>query len=186
MWWSRTHWPKFLLLAALVALGPAGCGFHPMYARAGSNAPTSELRDKLSSVRIDAIADREGQMLRNSLLTRLTPNGEPGAPRYELKVSLLSSEAGLGYRKDALATLGHLQVQATYTLIETTENGRSFVGQQMATAYFDYVGPRYASVAMERDAWQRAIEDLADHIATNVSMVLAGEAPWETRREKFR
>ncbi|MGE5503326.1 MAG: LPS assembly lipoprotein LptE [Actinomycetota bacterium] len=172
------------MLAAVLALGPAGCGFRPLYGQAGTNAQSSGLRADLSAVRIKPIADREGQMLRNGLLTRLTPQGEPADARYELAVVLMSSESGQGYRKDALATLGQLRVDAIYTLTElNSENPRSFGSRQSTTAYFDYIGPRYATVAMERDAWQRAIDDLADHIANNVSMVLSGKQAWSLKEK---
>jgi LPS-assembly lipoprotein len=163
MWWCRA-----LLLLALVALGPVGCGFSPLYARGGSGP--DYITEDLSRIRISAIKNRNGQQLRNALVQRLTPKGEPGDYLYTLSVELAESASDLGYRRDNNATLGNLTMTATITLHGEGFNVHS--GTATTVASFDYIGPRYASVAMERDAQERAIIQLADDIRGQVAVAI--------------
>lgn len=170
MWWSRAA-----LFLAVLALGPVGCGFQPLYARSQAGVP-AEVSDALSSIRVRAIEDRRGQMLRNALVRRLTPSGEPGRASYDLTVTLTTTIEGLGQQKDDRATLGRMTVTATYVLVTagdgddaralTTGNARSVVS-------FNYLGPRYGSVAVERDAEDRALDDVADGIRRQLGVYFA-------------
>jgi LPS-assembly lipoprotein len=166
MWWCRT-----LLLFCLVALGPMGCGFSPLYARGGESSGAGSVNEDLSRVRIAPIKDRLGQQLRNALVQRITPKGEPSDYRYVLTITVTETASDLGYRRDNFATLGNLTVTASIAL---TGDGFTIMGGNSSTvASFDYIGPRYASVANERDAQERAIIQLADDIRSQVAVALA-------------
>ncbi len=163
MWWSRA-----LLLVGLVVLGPAGCGFAPMYAKSGGDK--AGINTDLAAVRVMPIKDRLGQQLRNALVQRITPQGEPGDYRYTLLITLMETTADLGYRRDSFATLGNLTMTATITL---QGNGVGILANSANTVVsFDYLGPRYASVATERDAEDRAISQLADDIRSQVAAAI--------------
>ncbi|OAN49265.1 hypothetical protein A6A04_03885 [Paramagnetospirillum marisnigri] len=164
MWWSRVAF-----VIALLALGPVGCGFSPIYGKRGdADSPVSA---DLAQIRIQPIKDRLGQQLRNALVQRLTPQGEPGAPRFNLAVDVTSSASDMGYRRDSFATLGSLTMNASISL---SGDGVSLASGQVKTVvYFDYLGPRYASVAMERDAEERAVAQLADDIRSQVAVAIA-------------
>lgn len=161
MWWSRA-----LVLVVVLALGPAGCGFRPLYGKRGDG---SSAASDMARVRIGNIPDRSGQELRNALLDRVTPLGEPAAPAYLLNVALVESVAGSGYRKDSTASLGRMVVRANFTLTDLA--GRSlWSGTADSTTSFNFLGPRYGSVAMERDAEERALQDLADDIRNQLGI----------------
>lgn len=163
MWWSRA-----LLLVGLLVLGPIGCGFRPMYAKGDANSPG--INADLAGVRILPIKDRIGQKLRNSLVQRLTPRGEPGDYRYSLIIALTESASDMGYRRDTFATMGKLTMTASISLIG---NGVAVLsGSANTEVSFDYLGPRYASVAMERDAEDRAITQLAEDIRSQVAAAI--------------
>jgi LPS-assembly lipoprotein len=168
MSWSKALRRSVLTLAAVLALGPAGCGFHPLYSKGGGGGGVSA---ETAQIRINLIADRQGQMLRNALLQRLTPAGEPASPTYTLSVTLTASEGALGYRKDTFATLGNLSMAAQVAL--ASERGSLMSSGISTTVSFDYLGPRYASIAMERDAEDRAVTQLADLISNRVAATLA-------------
>lgn len=160
MWWSRT-----LLVVAVLALGPAGCGFRPMYGSLGAEESFADA--ELARIRIEPIKDRIGQQLRNSLLARLTPRGEAADYKYGLKVILSESVNNLGYRKDNNATLANLTMNAQISL---SGDKVSLLAESVTTiVYFDHLGPRYASLATERDAEERALSQLADDIRNRVA-----------------
>ena len=165
MWWSRP-----LLLVALLGLGPAGCGFRPLYAVPGAPGAAGDGVSS-ESIAIGPIKDRLGQMLRNALLERLTPHGEPADPQCRMSVELTSQSNDLGYSKDSYATLGSLTLSGTTML---SCGGVLVLGETVTTLVsFDYLGPRYASIAMERDAESRAVTQLADEIRVRTAVALA-------------
>lgn len=176
MWWSNSS--KMLTVVAVVAAtGLSGCGFRPLYARGGAQDGRSTVAAEMGGVRIAGIDNRLGQDLRNALLTRITPTGEPANPRYTLSVLLTQSEGGLGYRKDTFATMAEMRLSARIILSDE-EEGVSVSGHEEALVSFDYLGPRYASIAMERDAASRAVTELADRIANRVGLALSGQTRW--------
>ena len=163
MWWSRA-----LLLVGLLTLGPSGCGFTPMYAKGSADKPG--INADLAGVRVLPIRDRTGQKLRNSLVQRLSPQGEPGDYRYTLTVHLSETTSDLGYRRDTFATLGKLTMSASILLVS---DGLGILsGLAQSEVNFDYLGPRYASVAMERDAEDRAITQIAEDVRSQVAAAI--------------
>lgn len=168
MWWSKPIFRAFCLLA-LVAAGTSGCGFRPMYGAKGGSAGTT-VDTELAQVQIGPIKDRIGQQLRNALVQRFTPKGEAADTTYSMTVKLGETFNSLGYRKDTYATVGNLVMSAQVTL--SNEKATLMSGSVTANVYFDYLGPRYASVAAERDAEEQAITQLADEIRNRASVAI--------------
>lgn len=160
MWWSRA-----LLCLTLLALGPAGCGFQPVYSRP-SAAPSSAVAEHLAAVRVLGIEDRIGQQLRNNLVSQLNPRGEPARAHYTLKVVLQQSSSGLASSKDGNASVERMTVTATYTLTGLNSDQPLTGGQVRAMTSFRYLGPRYASTASERDSEASAVQEVATDIRT--------------------
>lgn len=166
MWWSRA----FAVLAIL-ALGPVGCGFSPLYGKGGGGESDPSVAREMAAVRILPIKNRLGQQVRNALVQRITPQGEPGDYRYTLAIEVNEDAADLGYRRDSFATLGSLTLSASFSL---TGGGAALGGGvSRTTIYFDYLGPRYASLAAERDAEERAIVQLADDLRSQIAARIA-------------
>lgn len=159
MWWSRA-----LLLLAVMALGPAACGFQPLYGERENHVVAG-----LSSVHVNSIEDRIGQQLRNNLVERMQPKGPT---KYRLSATLDESAMGLGQRRDATATVGRLSMSATYTLTDAVTGDAVLAGRAESVVSFNFLGPRYASVAAERDSQERALADLADQITGRVATYL--------------
>lgn len=149
----------------VLALGPAGCGFQPVYSRP-SGAQSSAAAEQLAAVRVLGIEDRIGQQLRNALISQLNPRGEPGRNRYSLNVILQQSSAGLASSKDGNATIERMTVTATYTLTDSSLETTLASGQVRAISSFRYLGPRYASTASERDSEASVIQEISSEIRT--------------------
>lgn len=163
MWWSRA-----VLLLVVLGLGPVGCGFKPMYAK--SSDSETGLEADLSRIRVGQVPNRIGQQLRNNLIQKISPRGEAAGFDYELLIDLGENFSSLGYRKDTYATVGNMVMSAYVTL---RRDGVTVMSKAVSsTVYFDYVGPRYASIAMERDAEERAISQLADEIRNHAAVAI--------------
>lgn len=168
MWWSRA-----LLVVVVLALGPSGCGFRPLYGKPGDGATASPAAAELATVRIAGIEDRSGQLLRNALLQRLTPGGEPAAAQYYLIVAMTESMEGLAATKTGHATIGRLLMTATFSLIRIDGSKPVFGGSSRSVATFRMLGPSYGTVAIERDAQERALSELADDIRSQLAVFFA-------------
>lgn len=169
--WSRNLSP----LVVIAALALSGCGFHPLYAQ-HRTALSAQTQDVMSTVHIATINDRTGQILRNFLLERITPNGEPASPHYTLTVTLLESMGGINFQKNATASGGELTMNVTWALIEN-QNGQIVAqGDLSSVNSVNYLGPRYASVAVERDAESRLLTDVADMLTERVAVYLSSPA----------
>jgi LPS-assembly lipoprotein len=125
----------------------------------------------MAAVQVGVIKDRVGQKLRDILVERMTPRGEPLEPRYNLSVKLTESMISLGYQRDTTATLGEMRASAVF-ILTSVDQKISISGQSQATVSVDYLGPRYGSVAAERDAEDRAVSQLADGIVTQIAAFL--------------
>lgn len=158
MWWSRL---AFCLM--LMALGPAGCGFTPMYARSTGGAPSQDGSD-LAAIRIMGIDDREGVVLREHLIHALNPRGEPSSPLYFLQINLKTDLQGQAQSIDGNATIGRMNVRAGYTLTDAQTGKVLYASTTQAYGSFRLSGPRYGSVAAERAAEETGIISVSEDI----------------------
>ncbi len=167
-------WSRAFVVVVVLGLGPTGCGFHPLYGRpdvAAKEGPSAEM----AAIRVDMIADRAGQKLRNELVSRFNPRGEPVAARYVLSVKVDETLVGLATSQDGTATFAELTLGAAFTLRGSGTNvGTSGMAQAVVSSNF--LGARYASVAAERDAEDRAIAEVADKITSEVAVYLNNPA----------
>ena len=170
MWWSRA-----LIVLVLVALGPVGCGFQPLYGRTGG--AESPAAADLAAIRVLGIENRAGQQLRNSLVQRLTPLGEPAAPRYVLDVKMVESLEGQAESSDGKSTVGRMTLRAGYTLSDISTGRLLKTGTARSLASMRYLGPRYASVASERDTEERVITDMAEEIRSALAAWFVSSRP---------
>lgn len=159
-----------LLLAAAVASG--SCGFRPLYGTDGRAAS-----GELDAIQVAALPGRLGQVVRNGLLDRLTPFGEPANPRYGLSVQLSESKQGVVLERDARVTRFNLILTASYTLSEADTRRHVTGGTVRATAAYSVVSSPFANVIAERNARDRAASDIADEIKTRLAVHFASAGP---------
>jgi LPS-assembly lipoprotein len=168
---SRLRLASLVALAA-AALAASGCGYRPVYGEQAAATVGDGARANLASVKVLGIADRRGQLLRNYLLDRMTPRGEPAAPRYVLAVTTSESTRTTDSRPDGTATRADIIVVARYNLRDATTDLLVFSERSEAIATFNLLTARFASVASEDEARRRAVEQLADQISVQVSLFL--------------
>ncbi len=163
-------WSRRALLVALGAAPLAGCGFRPLYA--GRTA--GEYDPMLAAIKVEPIADREGQILELALRERLNPRGAETPQRYTLQVSLALSRSDLGIQRNATSTRSEINARANYAL---SGDGVHFSGQSRTVSAFNLQNDAWAATVAEDDARERAIEELADAIVLQLSL-------WSERRRK--
>ncbi|MBY0293546.1 MAG: hypothetical protein K2W92_09720 [Alphaproteobacteria bacterium] len=95
---------SFLSLCCLLT----ACGFHPLYT-------PKECHDVFYPIKIATILDRDGQILRNYLIDRLTPEGSPAHPQYTLEIILNDATRSTGISRDE--TTSRMEATLTASLI---------------------------------------------------------------------
>lgn len=156
------------VLSAVVLCALTGCGFHPLY---GESTPSNAAA--LAAIRIEQIADRSGQKLRNMLLDRLTPTGPPSHPAYTLSVKLTETRQELAIRKDERATRANLTVTARFVLRAVRDpRAGLFAGVASSTNSYNVLMSEFATLSAENDARDRALQTLSEEIRLRVAAAL--------------
>ncbi len=159
MWLFRTFAP----FVVVVLLG--ACGFRPLY---GTDA-TRDAPGELATIKINPIADRLGQQLRNHLLDLLNPRGRPANPRYVLKVRLNQTTQRLAIEKDAFATRANLRLLAEFSLEDPDSRELVLSGKSLVVSSYNVLDSEFATLMAEKDAKARAAREIAHDIRTRLA-----------------
>lgn len=156
------------MAATAGALG--GCGFHPLYQRAGSGALGTTSRE-LAAVSVDIIPDRPGQLLRQALQERLEGSGSGVARRYSLAVDFGISGEGIAIRQDNSVTRIRMIGRAEWTL-RAQDPARTVLTRDIARAVdgVNIFNEQFFASDLETEAVQKRI---AERLADQMVMQLA-------------
>jgi len=167
---SRPAFIGLLFLVAFsMAIPVAGCSFRPLYGESDKTVIPD-----LARIKILPIENRPGQILRNFLIERLTPKGQPRQPAFNLYVTTSESVQSLGIRKDETVTRANMIVTATYRLVLAADGKALFSGQASSTSGYDILTSDYATLSAEKDAIKNNMRLIADDIKTRLSFVISG------------
>jgi LPS-assembly lipoprotein len=158
-----------LALLALFAL-PA-CGLSPMYAGGGS----ASVAQGLAAVDVPAIPGQSGWLVRNALTDRLGAAGNT-TPAYRLDVRLDDSLEALGVLNDDTISRERRILRARYQLIDLASGEVLLDAAAGSDAGIDVVSSEYATIAAEQKALENLALELADQMATQVSLALRNRA----------
>jgi len=165
--------------ARVVAIGCAfllsACGFHPLY---GNTALDPRVGPTLANVYVEPISDRVGYELRNSLLDLFDATGQANGAAYRLKLSLSEMEEAVVLQTNTAITRYNYTLMAHYELIPREGAAAVKSGDVTALAAYNVAAAPflYATVAAERDAKNRAANDIAERIRTQIAVYLRNAA----------
>lgn len=152
--------PVFLLLI-LACLTLGGYGFEPLYGETGGGAAVT---DELANIQIGPIPDRLGRVVRNGLLDRINPYGEPGSPAYRLDVAVISVKEGYGFRADEAITRENLRLEGHFVLTDLSSGKVVLEDEVRSSMAYDIVQSDFATFSAERDAERRTAEAVVNDI----------------------
>jgi LPS-assembly lipoprotein len=160
-----------MVLATLLVVGLAGCGWQPLYGKidgVGGNAGES-----LSEVHILPIADRTGQNLYNALRDRMNPQGVPAKPQYDLVINISERSDQLLILEDQTASRINLTLFADFRLYQRGNKNPVLAGRSQVTTSYDLLNDPFATVTSEEDAHRRGAQSLADEISDRLAVYMA-------------
>lgn len=161
-----------LPFCVLVGICLGGCGLQPLY------APSSPSKDQglsnsqklLSSIRVNIIPDRKGQLLRNNLIALLTPKGQPKKPLYTLKVTLDETTQALGILKDATFSRSQMTYTATFQLLEFSTKKPVFSSSTFVVSNYNVItANEFATIISAGDAQDRSLVLLAEQVSRELA-----------------
>ena len=151
--------------ALVGVLAVSACGFEPLHRAAPhANAPGA-----LSGVRIDPIADRSGQVLRNHLLDRLTPRGAPANAAYVLRVRLQEPRQTLALRRDDVISRVGYSATAIFDLLDPSGR-RVFTGTSSYATDYEVTNSEFATLMALQSARERVMEMVGDDIRNQLAV----------------
>ncbi len=168
------------LLLLLTALAISACGFRPLYGRTDLDprvAPT------LSAVYVDPIPDRVGYELRNSLLDLFNATGQADGAVYRLKLTLAEREEAVVLQSNTAITRYNYTLTAHYDLLPRESTNPVKSGDVTALSAYNVAAAPflYSTVTEERDAKNRAANDVAERIRTELAVYLRRAADQAAR-----
>jgi LPS-assembly lipoprotein len=169
----------FLALGAVVALGLPGCGWTPLYADSRSGPASEDLR----AIRVAPIPERIGQRLEMALRNSLNPSGEPTKERYVLHTTLAVSLVDVGIQSQGTATLGRLDVFATYSLADSRGGSALLTNSLHVQNSFALDPNQYSTVVAEDDSGVRAVAELNQEIVARLTLFMEHRAAENTPKQ---
>lgn len=164
---------KKIIAVCLISL-IAACGFEPLYVQKkhnnlwyfGGEFDTS-ISDEMAQIKIQSIAERFGQQVRNDLLDMLTPLGQPRNPKYRLYVDVEDKEImQQALRKDITATRERVRYRVNYRLVEG--NTELVSGDSIAYVSYDILANPYSTTTARKKTEENAAKIIANDIALRI------------------
>jgi LPS-assembly lipoprotein len=175
MWSRRGILISALLVGAATALAAslAGCGFRPMYGNASTVSTSSggRVEQQMAGIRIDPIANREGQQLHNALRDRFNPLGQPASSDYTLGVNLTIRTYGALAQPDLSASRRNVELSASYVLRDNADKVVMRDRSVITTGYDEFDDP-FNDVSAYEDTIRRGTLQLAQQIRTRVAVFM--------------
>ena len=153
---------RFLRFASLFAAAGllASCGFRPLYGPQSIDSTANEM----AAIAIGNVSNRLDQNLRNDLIQRLTPFGEPAYPTYDLFIKTSKSSSALAIQSNSTITRYNLLVHASFVLRERESDQPIFRGSAGAIGSYDAVRSDFATLTAEQDSARRTVREVAEEI----------------------
>ena len=150
------------------------CGFQPLYVqreKVGGWYFNSEfdttILDEMKQIKVEPIAERFGQLVRNHLLDALTPTGVPKKPKYRLFVTLQSRNVyQQALREDVTATREMIVFKVDYRMTEGSK--QLFAGDSVAYVSYDILKNPYSTTVSQLKAEKNAARIIADDITLRI------------------
>ncbi|HLY06277.1 MAG TPA: LPS assembly lipoprotein LptE [Rhizomicrobium sp.] len=150
------------------ALGTAGCGFHPLFARSETNAGGQQA---FNSIFVDPVGGgRAAYELRDSLINLLRGTSRPDQALYRLKITLKQSLEGTAVQTNGYITRYTYTMTADYQLTNIHTGAELTKGTETTFSGYDVVASPYATLVSQQDAQKFGAHEIADRIRIDLGV----------------
>ena len=157
----------------LLPFALASCGFEPLYVERSSGEGwyyngkfDTSITDEMAQIKIEPIADRIGQLLRNELMDRFTPKGEPKKPEYRLVVAdIRKNVVEQAMRNDITASRKRAEYRIKYYLYKVDTGKELVKGDSLVYLSYDIMDNPYSTTFSQKKLEKDAAQILANDIS---------------------
>lgn len=162
--------PGWGVAAAVILLLCLGaCGFQPLYGTRDGGSAAGDLAE----IKVNPIADRIGQQLRNELLDRLNPRGPAPRQLYALDIRVSEARTELDLRRDATSTFAKVDLTADFRLIELATGKVVLAGQSKFASSYNLLRQTFANISAAEDARARGVREISDDLRLRLADFMA-------------
>jgi LPS-assembly lipoprotein len=155
-------------VATVSLLTVSACGFTPLYGVNNGAAPPGQ---SLASIYVEPIPERVGYELRNDLLDLLNASTRDAGAAYRLKLVITEERLeSATLQRDATITRYNYHLTAHYDLFARDGTAAVKSGNVSTLTAYNVASSPYATVVAERDASDRAANDIAERIRTELAV----------------
>lgn len=149
------------IILAAAGLMLAGCGFQPLY---GTTETGGNVAYQLASISVDPQNTRLGQLIRNEIVSGITPAGSAGGTAYRLAFTPQDSEFTSIDSVNTEPLRQQYKVNATFTLVDTSTGKPVHSGKTFSQVSYDRVDAPAANLQALTNAQERAAIEIGRDI----------------------
>lgn len=167
---------KIALIICGLAFCMSACGFKPLYVERTSDEKwyykgefDTSITEEMAKIKVEPIADRVGQIIRNDLIDNFTPKGIPSHPSYRLVVDNLQKQVvQQALRNDITATRERVRYKIKYRLYDVKTGKQLVNGNSLAYVGYDILGNPYSTTVAQKKVEKNAARMLSDDISLRI------------------
>jgi len=159
---------RIVLVAS--ALGLAGCGFTPLYGTTDAGSPVAL---KLASISVTEQDTRLGQLVRNEIVSGISPAGSAGGLAYRLELEARGSEELAISAIDTDTLRKHYRVNVSFVLYDASSGKPVYSGKTFSQVSYDRIDAPVANLQAQVNAQERAAAETGRDIRTRLAAFLS-------------
>lgn len=151
----------------------SACGFEPLYVERSQDEGwyyngkfDTSITDEMARIKVEPIAERIGQLIRNELLDKFTPKGQPQKPAYRLVVdNIKKTVVEQAMRNDITASRERVEYQIQYFLYNIADGKELVKGDSLVYLSYDIMDNPYSTTFSQKKVEKDAAQILANDIS---------------------
>ena len=163
-----------ILLSVMMLCLLNSCGFEPIYAKSGS-ATSPAIADKFKAIQLNQHAGMLGLQLENAIHDQINPMSEPSpiGKVYHLEFDLKQAKTAAIVEQDGSIARYQVNFSSNYKLIDAKTLETLHKGVIRRVASYNVADEKFAAYIAEKDAAQRAIEEISADYAQRLAAYFA-------------
>lgn len=167
----KSKW-SLVLMSAVTAAALQGCAdFRPLYGTNG--AEESTVVTELSNIQIPQPKDRLHQIIRNNLISTMSPPGQEGNGRYTLVIKAKPTDFDVTVERNTDITRRSYRLNVNFVLNDSRSGRRIYGGTTFAEVAYDKVTSEFTNLQARNNARDRAASEVSQDIRTRLAAFFA-------------
>ena len=163
-------WLRGLICFAVVLLLPA-CGFRPLYGTSGKDS--ASVSAKLAGVAIPEQSTRAGQLIRNAMLSAISPAGTYAPTAYRFDMTPKGSEQNSVEAQNTDVLRVSYRLNVSFDLVSMSSGKAVYSGKTFSYVSYDRTGTPFANQQARINAEERAAQEVALDMRTRLAAYFA-------------